>query len=447
MKEKLMECVKKTLEILEKKDLAGDVYGIRQKNLRYSIKKGEISDSSEFEEIGIGIRVIKNGKIGFGYTTPGEEEKAIKRAEELSNISPKLEIDLPEKDAVSKVKTYDNSIENIILEEEGGELSQKVIEGAEQVNEKIIPSRGGVTFISESKVIGNTNDILLKEKHSGVLLGMMVTLPGADTSITASESRYSRKKDLDFLEVGKSAGDKVMSLENKSNIPQKEVPVVLNQDAFSMLLWFGLVPPVNGENVRKGKSIYEGMIGDKVASESVDIIDDPTQDWGPGSGAFDDEGVKSIKNPIIEDGILKNFMYDLKEASKSNTETTGNGTRASFKDQPNISDRNMVVRGRDLSKEKLMPQKGILVDGVMGAHTLNPSSGDFSVVANPAWRIENGEKKGRLEGCMISGNIHEVLKSMELGKDYKKIRTGIGSRSIKMDLPSTRMNDVTISGK
>ncbi len=447
MNGKLTESVKKALELLDKKNLDGDVFGIKERNISYSIEKGELAESSEYEDLGLGIRVIKDGKIGFGYCTPGKEEKGVRRAEDLSTISQELELKLPKKEEVPEPKTFDKKVERSSFEGEGAEFTQQVIDGAKELKDDIIPTRGSLSIGIGSKIIGNTKGVLLKQKSTAVSTGVLATIPGEETSINASESRFSRKMDLDFTDIGKTAAEKVDSLREGSELPEGKVPVVMNPDAFGMLMWFGIVPAINGENIRKGKSVYEGRKGEKVASEELLMKDDPTMDWGVGSGAFDDEGVASRKISIIEDGILKHFIYDLKEAMKSDTESTGNGLRGGFKNPPEISDRNIVLRGEGKEKEKLLPEKGILVDGVMGAHTLNPASGDFSVVGTPAWLVENGEIKGKVEGGMISGNLPKTLESIELAEDYKKSYTSIGSREIKMDLPSARFNDVTVSGK
>jgi len=447
MNGKLNDSVKKALELVDKKNLDGDVFGIKERNISYSIEKGELAESSEYEDLGLGIRVIKDGKIGFGYCTPGKEEKGVRRAEELSTLSQELELKLPREEDVSEPKIFDKKVEESSLEGKGAEFTQQVIDGAKDLKDDIMPTRGGLSISIGHKVIGNTRGVFLKQKNSAVSTGVLATIPRDETSINASESRFSRKMDLDFTDIGKSAAEKVDSLREGSELPEGDVPVVINPDAFGMLMWFGIVPAINGENIRKGKSVYEGRMGEKVASEELLMKDDPTMDWGVGSGPFDDEGVPSRKVPIIEDGTLAHFIYDLKEAIKSDTESTGNGLRGGFKNPPDISDRNIILRGEGKKKEKLLPDKGILVDGVMGAHTLNPASGDFSVVGTPAWLVEDGEIKGKVEGAMISGNLPDALETTELADDYKKFHASLGSREIKMDLPSARFNSVTVSGK
>ncbi len=447
MNDKLVESVKEALELLDKKNLDGDVFGIKERNISYSIEKGELSESSEYEDLGLGIRIIKDGKIGFGYCTPGREEEGVRKAEDLSSISQKIDLELPEEGETPEPKTYDKKVEESSSKGEGAEFTQQVIDGAKDFKDDIIPTRGGLSISIGSKVLGNTRGVFLKQKNSAVSTGVLATIPGDETSINASESRFSRKMDLDFTDIGKAAAEKVDSLREGSELPEGEVPVVINPDAFGMLMWFGIVPAINGENIRKGKSVYEGKKGEIVASEKLVMKDDPTMDWGVGSGPFDDEGVPSREVPIIEDGTLTHFIYDLREAVKSDTKSTGNGLRGGFKNPPEISDRNIILRGEGKKKERLLPDKGILVDGVMGAHTLNPASGDFSVVGTPAWLVEDGEIKGKVEGAMISGNLPNALETIELADDYKKAYSSIGSREIKMDLPSARFNDVTVSGK
>ncbi len=190
--------------------------------------------------------------------------------------------------------------------------------------------------------------------------------------------------------------------------------------------------------------MYEGKIGEKIATPDMELFEDPTLDWGLGSGGSDDEGVESRRVPLIaEGGRLQNFLYNLKEGAKSGADSTANGVRRSFKSQPETNARNLNVKGQDLEEEALLRNGKLLVGNVMGAHTANPVSGEFSVVVNPGWVIEGGEKQGRVDGAMISGNLPELLKKVELGSDYKDVL--MGSTSTK--LPSALLKDVTISGR
>ncbi len=447
MSEKITESVKKALEVINKKDLQGDVFGVDQRKVQYDIEKGEVSNSSEFQDFGLGVRVLKESRVGFGYCVPGDEEKAVKRAEELSKLSPKTDITFPEESDVPSVKTYDDDIYEIVEESRGAELSQMMIDGASDVADDILPARGGLVISIVDQTLGNSNGLFLEDKGTFIMGGINSNIAIGETSLTSSQSEESRKFEMDFKEIGRKSGKKVDSLREDEELPEGDIPVVMSQDALAQLMFFSHTPSFNGENVRKGKSFYEGMLGEKVAHDKFNLMDDPTVDWGIGSGEFDDEGVASSKLELISNGKLKNFFYDLKEASKSDTKSTGNGIRPGFKSPPQITHRNLVLRGEGKSAESLYPEKGIYVDGVMGAHTANSASGDFSVVANPVWLIDGKEKQGRIDGVMISGNFSDLIKSIELGDDYKKSYLSLGGASLKMDIPTARLNDITVSGK
>lgn len=447
MNEKVVESVKKTIEEIKRRGLKGDVYAVEKREVSNEIKKGELSDSSEYEDVGLGIRVIKDGKAGFGYCVPGKEEKAINRAVELSSFSEQLDFTLPTEEDAPNVDTFDKDVVDIIEEAKGAELTQKMIDGAMSISDDIIPTMGGFNISIGTRIVGNTEGLLLREKDSSFFASVTASIAMEETSLQASDVSADSRLEVDFERIGSKAAEKVDSMREKSEKLTGEQPVVISPDALIQLIGFGLIPAVNGENVRKGKSVYQDKLDESVASEPLTIKDDPTEDWGLGSGAFDDEGVVSEKTPIISDGVLKNFIYDLKESVKSGEKSTANGVRSNFKNLPETTHRNIVIEGEGKNTKELMPDEGIYVDNVLGAHTANPVSGDFSVVANPAWLVEDGEKKGRVDGLMLSGNLPEVLKSIEMADKKKKCFLRIGSRRLIIETPTALLKEVTVSGK
>ncbi|KXA93836.1 hypothetical protein AKJ66_00665, partial [candidate division MSBL1 archaeon SCGC-AAA259E22] len=438
---------KEAIEQIKKRGLEGDVYSVKDRSISYSIKKGEISDSSEYEDVGLGIRVIKDDGIGFGYCVPDKEEEGVKRAIELSELPEKIDLSFPSDENQPDVKTNDEKLREWVRDSKGAELAQKMIDGVFLVADDITPTRGLLNISIGERIVGNTNGLLVKEESSSISGYVTATIERENTSLQARELQVSRRLNIDFGEVGTRAGEKVDSMRETSEVLTGDHPVVISPYALSQLFGFGLMPAINGENVRKGKSVYKSKLGKKVASEDLSVKDDPIVDWGMGSGAFDDEGVLSRSTPIISEGVLKNFIYNLKDGVKSNTETTANGVRNSFKSPPETVHRNIVLEGEEKRVDDLMPDKGIYVDNVLGAHTSNPVNGYFSVVTNPVWLVEEREKKGRIDGMMISGNLPEVLNSIELADDYKKCYQNIGSQRLIIETPTARLNDVTLSGR
>jgi PmbA protein len=440
MSEKITESVKEVLTHMKKEALQGDVYGVEKKVIAYNFIKGEISGSSEFEDMGLGIRVMKSGRPGFGYTVPGAEKKGVMRALELTRVSEPFNIPLPLPESVPDVPGFDKKV--VDEAENGAAFVQQLIDSTSSVKDDIIPVDGALRITAGSRVVGNTEGVFLREMVTAVICMVAALIPGERTSLYATEVRCSRKFDIKFEEVGATAAQKVDSMRQKSSADQ-DIPVVLSPNAFAQLINFAVIPAFIGENVRKGNSVYQGRLGEKVASDTLSITDDPLTPWGMGSGGFDDEGCKSSRVPVFDGGILKNFLYDLKEGVKSSTKSTGNGVRETFKDPPETMNRNILVRGAGLKRDTLFEGDTIYVDDVMGAHTSNPVSGDFSVVANPAWSVHNGETKGRLDGVMISGNLPEILKSIDLADDY--VDTYLDLKRPPMNVPTARLENIAIS--
>jgi PmbA protein len=127
---------------------------------------------------------------------------------------------------------------------------------------------------------------------------------------------------------------------------------------------------------------------------------------------------------VIEKGVLRNFIYDNYTAKKEGKESTGNGARPGYLFTPGVDSTNFHVLPGKNSAEELVRQArdGLLVYSVQGAHSSNPTSGEFSVVASPAWKIKNGEVAYASKGAMVAGNIFQMLMNVsELASNERKV--------------------------
>ena len=168
----------------------------------------------------------------------------------------------------------------------------------------------------------------------------------------------------------------------------------------------------NGENVMRGRSILKDKMGSEIANSKLSIIDNPLLEKGMLTAKCDGEGSVSQKTELIKDGVLNSFIYDIYTANKVGVETTSNGLRGSYLTTPMISPTNLEFKFSEM-KDLGEIDKGVLTTSVLGAHTANPISGDFSVEASNAFKIENGELTDPINKAMISGNIFEIMKKVE----------------------------------
>ena len=162
--------------------------------------------------------------------------------------------------------------------------------------------------------------------------------------------------------------------------------------------------------------LQSSVVVQQIAADNLTIYDDGVFPRGLRTWTFDGEGAPHQKTAVIEKGVLKSFLYDNYAARKDGKESTGNASRAGYLSTPSIDATNFhVAPGNKTSDEMLREvDDGLIVYYLQGAHSSNPVSGEFSVVATPAWKIKKGEIIHCSRGVMLAGNIFEVLKNVSL---------------------------------
>lgn len=165
--------------------------------------------------------------------------------------------------------------------------------------------------------------------------------------------------------------------------------------------------------VQKGASPLTGKLGQKIIDERISMYDDSTIDYADGSYICDGEGVSAQRTPLIELGVLKNYIYDLQTAGIMNAKSTGNGTRC-FTSQPSPGNSNIIIEPGEMKFEDMTKDMkcGILVDQVLGGGQSNVLAGEFSVNIDLGYLVENGEIVGRVKDCMIAGNVFDVFNNI-----------------------------------
>lgn len=388
-----------------------EIYVEESKSIELDSKKDELNFAKEEIENGIGIRVLKDNKLGFAFTSNlNKIEETVVQAVENTKLN---EVD--EAYAFSQVekvkdvkKVYDKKFDNLDLNES--------VEFLENVITKALDSKCDVTGAGFSATAGkslilNSNGVSIENIGTGFGIGLSVNLEKDGKIATAYNSESSRFFDMD----GDRLADEVCSLAKNSidtkSIKTDNYSVVLDYYAASGLLQTFL-GAFDGENVRRERSILKDKIGEEIVNPNLSIINDPTLEKGMYTSKCDDEGTVSKRTSLVDKGILNSFMYDIYTANKVGTKSTSNGYRGSFLTTPMISPSNLVFEFsemRDLSEI----DNGVLTTSVLGAHTANPISGDFSVEASNAFKIENGELTDPIDKAMISGNIFEIMKKCE----------------------------------
>ena len=186
-------------------------------------------------------------------------------------------------------------------------------------------------------------------------------------------------------------------------------------------------------------------------SPNLSLVDDPTMPDGENSMKLDDEGVPSKCHELVKNGMLKDYLYTIATGSEFDHASTASGLRGGGQDHMSpisTSGRNIMLQGDTTNEETLISEikDGLLVHDIMGAHTSNPASGDFSVTASILFRISNGEVAEPVSQAMLGGNLPEYLMNVSgLGNNYRKLSGGLSP--VGFYIPSIRIEDVMVTGE
>ncbi len=388
------------------------------------IELGQVNKTNQIIDRGVGIRVAVNKAIGFAYTNLLNDPKAIEKI--VNSALSAAKASKPDADwkGLAQKKPYKTALEYTfdtkILEigaDELVKLSQLMIDSAVKVDKKILPAEGGIGNAYISNAVVNSNGINGFDKGT-VIECSLATLAKDGNKVTpvCFEFNSGRTYKIDPEWVGREAAKLSVSALKTKPIETKTSKLILTQFALQDLLSYTLINAVRADSVQRGQSPFKGKIGEQVASEKLTIYDDGLYLNGMRTWLFDGEGVPHQKTPIIEKGVLKNFLYDNYSAKKEGKESTGNASRAGYLSTPGIDTTNFHIMPGTTSAEDMLEQvdDGLIVYYLQGAHSSNPISGEFSVVASPAWKIKKGEIAFASRGVMLAGNIFEVLKNISV---------------------------------
>jgi PmbA protein len=239
-------------------------------------------------------------------------------------------------------------------------------------------------------------------------------------------------------EIGKKAAFRAVRRLGAKKIATATVPVIFDPMTARSLLSH-LFEAVSGSAIYRHSSFLIGQRGQAVAANNVTIIDDALMPAGLGSGPFDDEGVPSQTTPIIEAGILQNYLHTAYTARKLGTKPSGNGSR-SASGAVTIGPTNFYLKAGQYTPEEIINStaKGLYVVELIG-FGVNTVTGDYSRGAVGLW-IQNGKFTHPVQEVTIAGNLREMLKDIEMVGNDVTFQGSIAA-------PTLKISSMVISGE
>jgi PmbA protein len=308
--------------------------------------------------------------------------------------------------------------------------------------DKAITNSEGASFEYTRTQIALANTLGFNGAYEGTGAGLYCvpiaqTTDGMQRDYWGSAARHQAQMESPE-DIGKKAAGRALRRLGARKIPTAEVPVIFDPLCARSLLGH-LFEAVSGSSIYRRSSFLIDQIGQTVAAENITILDDALMPAGLGSTPFDDEGVPTRVTPIIEDGVLRNYLHSAYTARKLTSRPTGNGSRGPS-GVVTIGPTNFYLKAGKHAPEEIIgsTQKGLYVVELIG-FGVNTVTGDYSRGAVGIW-IENGKFTHPVQEVTIAGNLREMLKSVEMvGSDV----TFLGS----IAAPTLKIGQMVISGE
>ena len=393
-------------------------------NTSILMKDGNVDEINTGMSLGTRIRVLKNGAWGFAYTTDLSKineitETALKLSDSLKGdvelteseiIKDKVEVDVktPFKDvSIEEKKDIMKSANDAATIDK---VNSTTISYADsEVNELFMNSEGSEIQVKTSRVrmalnASATDGEIIQFGH-GSLGGV---------------KGFEIIQDADIEEFGRNIGEKAVRLLEAKPAPSGQFTVIADPELTGVLIHEALGHATEGDLILQNDSILKDKIGEKIASDIVNIFDDASRKDGFGYYPYDVEGVRTKPNQLVKNGELISLLNSRETSSKLGMKSSGNA-RSLIADQPIVRMSNTYLQPGDNTFEELLEDipNGMYLKGSRGGQ-VDTGKGIFQFNAAEGYMIDNGEITTPLRDVSLSGNILETLKNIDaIGNDFK----------------------------
>ncbi|MDD5591038.1 MAG: TldD/PmbA family protein [Dehalococcoidales bacterium] len=366
------------------------------------------------------LRIIKNGRTGYAISTgTSDVPELVNTAVETAQFGIKTGFELPPLTPYPDIKILDPAVASVSLDEMVG-LGEEMIASVRGYNRDILCQAEVNKEITSVRII-NSYGGEVNYKQSTFALGIEGHLIRDTDMLFVGESASSCHPVSETSSITDVVLRQLELARNQARLEGKRMPVIFTPSGVASALMPPLMAAFNGKTVLEGASPIGNRIGEPVFDSKLSLRDDPTIDYRPESRPADDEGIPSRYTPLVEEGRIANFIYDLQTAALAGTRSTGNGTRSSSGMLAPAPTSFIITTGKTAFAEMVNDVKeGLLIEYLMGAAQGNILSGDFSGNVLLGYKIENGKIVGRVKDTMVSGNVYRLLKEITaVGSDAK----------------------------
>jgi PmbA protein len=372
--------------------------------------------------------VLVDGSLGFSSINNLDRlhvENAIEQAIKLAKVSPADKFNsMPSRSKITLLDgIYDTKSESFGLDD-AVKMATEMLFTAKSFDKRISVDSGNFSSSIMCHGLLNSNGVRAEEAISSFSWSIMgMALNDNHNEVSNFDLQYGGThyvRDIDVARASREFAKSVINSLHAQNIESFRGKMLLSPSAAAELIQDVLAYSINSQAVQKNASKFQDKIGSSVASDVFTLEDDATNISSLASSSFDREGVPHQRNTVIENGILRSFLYNTYTANKDNTQSTGNAG-GSPKTPPVVSTSNVIVKPGKSKLENLIAEidRGVIINRFSG--NVNPVNGDFSGVVKGGHYIRNGISEYAVKEVMVAGNVFDALYNIAGLSEERKI--------------------------
>lgn len=443
-----LELAKQVVAKAARHRVDADAYIRISQQSNISVDRAQVEKLSHSGSKGIGLRVLRDGKMGYAYTSDfGEEsladivDSALALMEAADGdeyrVLPELSLSEESGEADEDLNIYDESILTTSMDDKVG-FALQVEKAALSYSDKVAMTNR-CTYLDGAHTIYLANSRGFASQYQGSFAASFVMAIGRDgdeqTQAFGLDASTSLSE-LNAVQIGEKAAERATRLLGGKPVPTQQVPVVFDPIVTAGLLGT-LAQALNAEAMQRGRSYLADKMGQEVACDMVTLLDNGRLPGGLGSRPFDDEGVPTRATRLVDEGILQAVIYDTYTANKAGTQSTGNALRDSHRTPPTLAPSNFYLQPGQQSPEEIIAsvENGFYVVNAMNTGGINPVAGEYSSAASGLW-IENGELTYPVNEVTIAASLNDMLHSITaVGNDltFVPFMGSIGASTLRID--------------
>ncbi|HNV34755.1 MAG TPA: TldD/PmbA family protein [Bacillota bacterium] len=376
-----------------------------------SYENGKLKTVSSVRMTGAGLRLIKDGRLGYASTTDfSQSDRLVTAALDTAAAGPRARFDFPgdpgKIDSIDSVKERATKLGI----SEMVEMGAKYVEKLKKLAPDCYPDTSITVEHDRTRILNSSGlDYESEGAMYHVYFGATV-IKGSDVLMVPA-FKIPLEDEYDPELAAEEAAEKIRMAEKVVEAKTGPTTVLFSPMGLDSML-MALGAGFNGKYVELGVSPIKGLTGTKALSDKLTVWNDPTVRYWYRSGALDQEGIRTEKRALIREGVIGEPYYDLLTADMYGRRSTGSGYRNGFEAPPSPSVSLMAVEPGDKEVSEMLAsmEEGLYVDFCLGAGQGNVLAGEFSNNIGLGYKVEGGKIVGRVKNLMIAGNAYDALK-------------------------------------